>query len=114
MFVREIVDQMCAVVMERAGLIGEGLFGGGVGDSGGGGVRGMLRRSGKLIRRVGGVSGRSGRRKAGNLATDSASRECIIQLHKDVARLQNNTWQVGRGREGRAVVEGGMDRREEV
>lgn len=93
---------MCAVAMERAGLVGEGFLGGSVGGSGegggsaGGGVRGMLRRSGKLIRRVGGVSGRSERRQgAENLATDSASRECIIQLHKDVARLQSNTWQVG-------------------
>lgn len=79
---------MCAVAMDRAGMgwVDHNDTGGG---GGGGksrlGVRRIWRR-GTEMAGAGAAGGRAG--------LDAVSREEITRLHKDVARLQSNAWQV--------------------
>lgn len=81
-FARELVDQMCAVVMERAGLVSAGA------TTGGGklGVRRLLRR--------GGAMSRAGGEGENGVVLNRASREGIVKLHEDVSRLQVHAFKV--------------------
>eukprot|EP00752_Nemacystus_decipiens_P018330 g16445.t1 len=90
-FAKGLVDQMCAVAMERAGM-GWTSPAGGVGNSGGLpalGVGRIWRRGTRMVGAGAGAGGRGG----GRIELDGASREEITRLHKDVSRLQSNAWQ---------------------
>lgn len=81
-FARGLVDQMCAVAMERAGLSVGGALA----------IEGKL-SVGRLFRRGAMTAAASGAAaNAGGL--DVTSREGIVKLHKDVSRLQTNAWKV--------------------
>lgn len=93
-FAKELVDQMCAVAMERAGLIDVGANPAVV--SGGKlSVGRLFRRGVAKLPGAGGGGGRGGERVGGSGGgLNDAGREGIVNLHKDVSRLQANAWQV--------------------
>ncbi|CAM9902098.1 unnamed protein product, partial [Ectocarpus sp. 4 AP-2014] len=104
-FARGLVDQMCAVTMDRAGM-------GSTDHSSGGG--GGSSKVGRILQRGAKIVGGGGRRAGGGgVVLDGVGREAILRLHKDVSRLQSNAWQ-GLGtkwairRVLQAVVEGGQ------
>ncbi|CAM9861553.1 unnamed protein product [Pylaiella littoralis] len=88
-FARGLVDQMCAVAMDRAGMrLGNQNGGGGGGGVSRLGVGQMWHRGAKMV----GVGGGGGGGGSGGML-DGASKAEITRLHKDVSRLQSNAWQ---------------------
>lgn len=92
-FAKGLVDQMCAVAMERAGMGWTSPGGGGGGGSGlpGLGVGRIWRRGTRI---VGAGGAREGSGAGGGAGLDEASRDEITRLHKDVSLLQGHAWQV--------------------
>lgn len=112
-FARRVVDQMCAVAMERAGL-GWDTRGGDSGDVTGVGVgvgvasvgrkRAAVRRIWRRGKQLIGVGGEkpleAGREGGGCVVLDEDAKEGISRLHRDVLQLQKNAWQVLAGGDG--------------
>ncbi|CAM9252402.1 unnamed protein product [Scytosiphon promiscuus] len=87
-FARRLVDQMCAVAMDRAGMgWADHNNSGGDGKSRRG-VGRIWRRGTEMVGARGGGVGSGGR---GGL--NAVGRQEITRLHKDVSRLQSNAWQ---------------------
>lgn len=93
-FAKGLVDQMCSVAMERAGLIVVGIDPAAV--SGGKlNMSRLFRRGVSKLPGAGGGGGRGGEGVSGSGGgLNDAGREGIVKLHKDVSRLQANAWQV--------------------